>query len=322
MAFCTACGQPSDAAARFCTTCGAPFQDAPFPDAPFPGAPGPGGPQAGEPAPEEDDAFGSLFAPRRDAPGNRNDTARLPPVTAPGGPAGGGPAGGGGAGGWTGGAGGGWPGPGWEGGPGHGWTARPGPSRTGRGTIIAAVAGAVVVVAVVAAVLGFEMHVKSSPSPQGSSAQTPASGRVSPSSTPSAPNALVTVAPGAAGKPDTTTIVKLLTSYFTAINSHDYTGYQALLDPKMRRSVTLARFAAGYRSTTDSAATLTGISAAPDGQTTANVTFTSHQNPSDGPDHSPCTTWDITLFLQRSPGGFLIGPAPPGYHAAHHSCGG
>lgn len=316
MAFCTACGQPSDAAARFCTTCGAPLPDAPFPDTPRPARQ-----QAGEPAPEEDDAFGSLFAPRRDAPGNRNDTARLPPMTAPGGPAGG-PAGGGAGGGWAGGAGGGWPGPGWEGAPGHGWTARPGQSRTGRGPIIAAVAGAVVVVAAVAAVLGFEMHARSSPSSPGSSAHTPASGRVSPSGTPSAPNALVTVGPGAAGKPATPTIVKLLTSYFTAINSHDYTGYQALLDPRMRRSVTLARFAAGYRSTTDSAATLTGISAAPGGQTTADVTFTSHQDPSDGPDHSPCTTWDITLFLQRSPGGFLIGPARPGYHAAHHSCGG
>ncbi|MBO0818842.1 MAG: zinc ribbon domain-containing protein, partial [Actinobacteria bacterium] len=96
MAFCTACGQPSDAAARFCTTCGAPFPDAPFPDTPRPARQ-----RAGEPAPEEDDAFGNLFAPRRDAPGNRNDTARLPPMTAPGGPAGGGPAGGGAGGGWA-----------------------------------------------------------------------------------------------------------------------------------------------------------------------------------------------------------------------------
>ena len=311
MAFCTACGQPGNGASRFCTACGTPFADVPGPD----------DVRAGEQAPEPDEAFGALFAPRRDDPGTRNDTARMPPMTAGGG-AGGGPGdfpgGPGPVGGPGGGPGGGWGGPGWESGPGSDWMARP-PSRPGRSKIIAVIAGAVAVVAVGGALLGFEMHGRRTP--PGGAAGSPATSP-SPSRSARTSGAVVVVGPRVVGNPDTGPIVRLLTSYFTAINSHDYSGYQALLDSRMRRSVTMSQFAAGYRSTTDTAATLMGISTARDGRTVAAVTFTSHQNPSDSPDHSPCTIWVIDLFLEPSHGGFLIGPAQQGYHASHRSCRG
>lgn len=319
MAFCTACGQPRNTAGRFCTACGAPFA----------GPAGPGGP-AGDPEDEVDEAFGGLFAPRRDDPGNRNDTARLPPVT---------PAGGG--------AGGGWPGPGWEGGPepareagpgsgweggpaadwqggpGHDWTARPPAASGTRSKVISVVIGAAVVVAAGGGVLGFVMHGHHA-QPGSNPAQRPASASAprgsSAAGRPVPGNSTVAVAPGVARNPAAAPIVRLLTRYFTAINSHDFTGYQALLDARMRRSVTAARFASGYRSTRDSGATLTGISTAADGRTTAVVTFTSHQDPADSPDRSSCTNWSITLFLDRSGGGYLIGPAEPGYHASHQPC--
>jgi len=317
VAFCTACGQPGNGSGRFCTACGTPFADDPGPD----------DAGAGEQSPELDEAFGGLFAPRRGNPGTRNDTARLPPVTAGGGGAGGGPAdlpggfpGGGPVGGPVGGPGGGWGGPGWQGGPGDDWIGRPPSGRSGRSKIIAAIAGAVAVVAVGGAVLGFEMQGQHA-SP-GGTAKTPAGGSPSPSRSAGPPNAVVAVAPRLARNPGADAIVRLLTSYFTAINSHDFSGYQALLDPQMRRSVTMSQFAAGYRSTSDSAATLTRISTARDGRTVATVTFTSHQDPSDGPGHSPCTIWVIDLFLEPSNGSFLIGPAQPGYHASHRSCGG
>lgn len=310
MAFCTACGQPRNAAGRFCTACGAPFGPSAGPGGPV----SPGGP-AGDPEPELDEAFGGLFAPRRDDPGNRNATARLP-VTPAGGSAGG--------------AGGGWPGPGWEhgpgwergpgweGGPGHDWIGRPPAAPRTRSRIITAIAGAAAVVAVGGGILGFEMH-QHHAQPASSGTQRPARESASQSGS-AARKTVVAVAPGVAQNPATGAIVRLLTSYFTAINNHDFPGYQAVLGPQMRRSVTAPLFAAGYRSTSDSAATLTGISTAADGRAEATVTFTSHQDPSAGPDHSPCTIWVIKLFLEPSPGGFLIGPAPPGYHAAHRSC--
>jgi hypothetical protein len=85
--------------------------------------------------------------------------------------------------------------------------------------------------------------------------------------------------------------------------------------------MTQAQFKNGYRSTADSNETLVGISTASDGDMAAEVTFTSHQNPADSPDHSEsCTDWDITLFLAQGGSGYVIDPAPAGYHASHQGC--
>jgi hypothetical protein len=346
VAFCTTCGQPRNAAGPYCTSCGAPFTGPAVSGGPAGGPPAgpvtsPVGGLADDPAgaPEDDldEAFGGLFAPRRADTGNRGDTARLPSATAAGGGAG------------SGGTGGGWPGPGWEGAPGPGWQDGPGgdwqegpgrdwqegPGRDwqdgpghawrnrlpvpsgGRSRVITAIAGAAVVVAAAGGVLGFEAY-EHHAQPTGSAAHRPAGASASTSGG-AAPKAMVAVAPGVRSNPATGAIVRMLTTYFTAINSHDFSGYQAVLNPKMQRSVTASQFATGYRTTSDSGATLTRVSAA-GGRTEAVVTFTSHQDPSEGPGHSPCTSWVITLFLQPSSGGFLIGPAPRGYHAAHRSC--
>lgn len=200
--------------------------------------------------------------------------------------------------------------------------ARPGAASSNRTKIIIAVVGAVGLVAIVAGVLGFTMrgHSPSSTAQRPASASSAQHGSSAPSSTPASGSVKVAVAPGVAGNPDASAVTNMLTRYFAAINTHDFSSYQALLDARMRRTVTLAIFNQGYASTSDSAATLTGISTAHDGRTTANVTFTSHQNPAAGPDHSSCTNWSITLFLDRSGGGYLIGPAEPGYHASHRTC--
>jgi hypothetical protein len=213
---------------------------------------------------------------------------------------------------------------GWEGGHEQDWMGYPSP-QSSRKKIIIAMLAVVALVAVGGGVLGFAMHRRHAP--PGNSAATgsasptaPRSGTASPPAGPAGGNATVAVAPGVARNPHAAPIVTLLTTYFTAINSHDFSSYQALLNPQMKRSVTLSRFAAGYRSTTDSGATLAGISAAPDGRTIATVTFTSHQDPADSPDRSACTNWSIRLYLQRAGGGYLIGPAVPGYRASHQPC--
>jgi hypothetical protein len=130
----------------------------------------------------------------------------------------------------------------------------------------------------------------------------------------------VAVAPAAARAPAAASVASFLTSYFTAINRHDYQRFRALLSQQMQQIETPQRFAAGFRSTTDSGAVLIGLSAAAGGRRAAIVDFTSRQSPADSPDHLACTRWTITLFLQPTAGSYLIGVPPTGYQASQRSC--
>jgi len=144
--------------------------------------------------------------------------------------------------------------------------------------------------------------------------------RPSPSAGPPAGHATVAVAPAAAREPAAASVASFLTGYFTAINAHDYQRFMPLLDRQMRQTETARRFAAGFRSTTDSGAVLIGLSPVRGGRLAAIVQFTSHQSPADSPDHLACTHWTITLYLRPGGTGFLLGVPPPGYQASHRPC--
>lgn len=131
----------------------------------------------------------------------------------------------------------------------------------------------------------------------------------------------VTVGPAASQNPAASAVAPFLDQYFAAINAHDYPSYLSLLSSKAQQGMTQAQFEKGYRSTADSDETLVGISTASTGDLAAEVTFTSHQDPADSPDHSEsCTNWDITLFLAQGGSGYVIDPAPPGYQASYQPC--
>ena len=49
------------------------------------------------------------------------------------------------------------------------------------------------------------------------------------------------------------------------------------------------------------------------GEWAATVTFISHQSPADSATHSPCTSWDITLYLESRGNSYLIDLPPAGY---------
>jgi hypothetical protein len=115
-------------------------------------------------------------------------------------------------------------------------------------------------------------------------------------------------------------IARVLASYFTAINHHDYQAYIALLDPAVAARETPARFARGYGTTTDSGATLTSISDLNGGREVASITFSSRQAPSASPDGSSCDVWSISLFLRPDAGSYLIRRPPDGYQARVRSC--
>jgi hypothetical protein len=110
----------------------------------------------------------------------------------------------------------------------------------------------------------------------------------------------------------------MVNRYFQAINGRDYAAYQATQSPGI--AMTASQFQAGFESTRDSDVLITGITTMPGGQPAADVTFTSRQQPQDGPDGESCTNWHVTMYFDGSAGNWTIGAPPAGYRASHQTC--
>lgn len=154
----------------------------------------------------------------------------------------------------------------------------------------------------------------SSPAHVSSPAGTPAGS--APASAP--PSGLVTLAPAAALYPGAVAIEKVINRYFQAINGRDYAAYLTTQSPD--NAMTAPQFQTGFESTQDSDALITGITSGFDGRPAADVTFTSRQQPQDGPDGESCTNWHVTMYLDGSAGTYTIGAPPNGYKAAYQAC--
>jgi hypothetical protein len=151
-----------------------------------------------------------------------------------------------------------------------------------------------------------------------SPAATPARAAPSPSGPSTGPGA-VTVTSAAAVQPHVHPVVMLLDNYFSAINQHDFPAYSSLFIPAIR--ATMHNFDAGYHSTRDSRARLTGLAATGPEGLAATVTFVSHQNPANSPDHAGCDRWHITLFLKGDGHDYHIRRHQPGFPAdAFRAC--
>ena len=158
-----------------------------------------------------------------------------------------------------------------------------------------------------------------SPVPSPSPSQ-PASPTASPLSSTALGSDAVAIAPGITQQPGSQQVAAFLESYFKAINDRSFQEYSSLFDQQVRQGLTAGQFTSGYRSTIDSAATLTGISTTDTGSVAATTTFTSHQNQADSAYHTGCTNWNITLYLEQQGSGYLIGQPPPSYHASSQPC--
>ncbi|HMH94579.1 MAG TPA: hypothetical protein VK586_26280 [Streptosporangiaceae bacterium] len=134
------------------------------------------------------------------------------------------------------------------------------------------------------------------------------------------PGPWVAITAGARGRPGAAAVAAFLTRYFAAINRHDYGGYLRLFGPGSRRSLSAARFRAGYGTTRDSAEALAEITAAGPGEVAAAVTFTSRQAPAASPVHAACVRWRITIYLARRDGRYVVENPPAGYAAADRAC--
>jgi hypothetical protein len=140
-----------------------------------------------------------------------------------------------------------------------------------------------------------------------------------PSSTPPAAAAGAAVlAPAAARYPGAAAIQAVMSRYFQAINSRDYAAYRATQSPG--NAMTESQFQAGFESTQDADVIVTGITTAPGGRPAADVTFTSRQQPQDGPEGESCTNWHVTMYFDGSAGTYTIGAPPNGYKAAYQAC--
>lgn len=288
MSYCTACGQPRGGPAPFCTTCGAPLA------APPQRGSEPGGPGA---APGTDDFFNSLFRP--DPPSAEPDQTRQIPVLPGSGP--------------------------------DQIESRPPRRRQGAASrrIVMAV-GVVILLAAAGtgAWLVFRHPHTSGPAgaaggtPAGEASRSPSTATATPASSPgaSAGGGLVATAPGISRQAPEPRVLAYLNGYFTAINRHSYRRFAVLLGPQMRQILPAPAFYAGYRTTTDSDATLTRLSAAGGGQVRAGVAFTSRQAAGDSPSHSGCTRWRVVLALAAQHGKLVLEPPPPGYHASYQAC--
>jgi hypothetical protein len=294
MSYCTACGQPRGGPAPFCTTCGAPFAGPGEPGGAPAGSPGPGEP--GGPPPD-DDFFNSLFRPDP-APAGPDQTRQIPAVSAAGPdrieP---------------------WP--------------PPGRRQGGASRRIVMAVGVLILLAAAGtgAWLVFGHPHTSGPASAGGGTPTrgtsgsPSTAKATPTSSPRAnAGGLVAVAPGVSRQAPEPRVVAYLDDYFTAINRHSYRRFSVLLGPQMRQTLPAPAFYAGYRTTTDSAARLTSLSAGGGGQVQADVAFTSHQAPGVSPSHSGCTRWSIVLVLAPQHGRLVLEPPPPGYHASYQAC--
>lgn len=130
----------------------------------------------------------------------------------------------------------------------------------------------------------------------------------------------VRVAAGVAGDPAEPRVEAYLNRYFGAINSRNYNAYNSLLDAQEQQGNSQSTFESGYATTKDSNEVLTGIEHTGGGTLTANVSFTSRQNPADSVDGSTCNNWQISLYLVPQGNSYVMTAAPGDYHAAYSDC--
>ncbi|HEY7277461.1 MAG TPA: hypothetical protein VH594_15930 [Trebonia sp.] len=128
------------------------------------------------------------------------------------------------------------------------------------------------------------------------------------------------VAAAAADDPAEPQVEAYLNRYFAAINSRNYDAYQSLLDAQEQQGNSRSTFESGYATTKDSNEVLTGIEHTGGGRLTANVSFTSKQNPANSVDGSTCNNWQISLYLVPYGTTYVMTAAPGGYHAVHSDC--
>jgi hypothetical protein len=110
-----------------------------------------------------------------------------------------------------------------------------------------------------------------------------------------------------ASSPDAPGIISGLSDYFTFVDAADYLGAYDQLGPDEQKNFTEPVFATNESSTSDSNIVLSGVTDTNQGgEDFADVTFTSHQNASQGPDGDTCDNWSLQYEMDSLPSGWVI----------------
>jgi serine protease Do len=122
------------------------------------------------------------------------------------------------------------------------------------------------------------------------------------------------------GQPDSTGILSALTTYFNAIDSGDYATAYAQLAPSEQAKQPEATFAAEEATTYTYNVTLQSIAVAGNADDTVDVSFTSLQAPSLGPNGDDCDHWTLAYSMVEANGVWLIQAADGQNGSTHQSC--
>jgi serine protease Do len=122
------------------------------------------------------------------------------------------------------------------------------------------------------------------------------------------------------GQPDSTGILSALTTYFNAIDSGDYATAYAQLAPTEQAKQPEAEFAAEEATTYTYNVTLESIAVAGTADDTVDVSFTSLQAPSLGPNGDDCDHWTLAYSMVEASGVWLIQAADGQNGSTHQSC--
>jgi hypothetical protein len=111
----------------------------------------------------------------------------------------------------------------------------------------------------------------------------------------------------ARGVPEFGAVQNAMQNYFNAINHPNYDLWKSTVTPKVVQAETKASWEAGYNTTKDTDMVVYRIEQSDTGLDVFG-TFTSHQNPDDGPEGLKvgCIRWAMVWPLAKSGNGYLI----------------
>lgn len=127
---------------------------------------------------------------------------------------------------------------------------------------------------------------------------------------PVGPSQLSSVVTDSSGSADGPGIAQAFTIYTEGINRGDYAAAYAVLTPASQSHTSFSKFSFGARSSYIVSLDVVSISPGPAGKDTAEVRFTSLQDPAQGGTEQSCSEWQMTYTMVQS-GGWRIDNAKP-----------
>jgi len=167
--------------------------------------------------------------------------------------------------------------------------------------IFSGIAAAMVALLIGAIVIG--THSRTSTTPGQSLSISPSTNTTTSTSTTTTttlPVGLASVASSAVPpSPLSTEVALTFSTYFGGINTQDYSQAWSTYTPRYQGATPLGTWETGYTTTQDTTITITSVAQNSDGSVSADVNFTSTQNPSQSwNQEQSCSSWSLTYSLQ------------------------